>query len=185
MKIIAAEFVALDGVAEDSQEWIGEFFDDQLGQDMATQTAERDMIIVGRRTYQVMAQAWPRQGTSNPTAASMNNTPKLVASSTLTDVSEWQNSTLMTGDAAAELRALKEHPGRNAMIIGSLALVRSLLDADVIDELQLLVFPVVVGKGKRLFDGEMRRLPFELAECKAFGKGVVKLVYSPKSRRTG
>lgn len=110
----------------------------------------------------------------------MNNTPKLVASSTLKSVSEWQNSKLIVGDVVTALRDVKSRAGTYAMIIGSISLLRSLLGSDVIDELMLLVFPVVAGKGKRLFDDSVSRLPLELVSEEVFPKGVVKLIYRPR-----
>lgn len=178
MKIVAAEFISLDGVVEYADRWMGEHSDDQLIQWMNAQQSERDVIILGRRTYQEMAGFWPGQGESNPVAASMNNTPKVVVSSTLQSVDEWQNSTLIGKNVLAELKRLKGRPGRNAMIIGSGTLIRSLLDADLIDEVVLLVFPVVAGEGKRLFEGELRPRKLTLKGCESFGKGVVRLSYA-------
>lgn len=177
MKLVAAEFITLDGVMGAPNEWTGDFFDDQLSQQLMTEASERDAIVLGRRTYEEMAAAWSSQGDSHPMAASMNNTPKVVVSTTLDNVDAWQNSTLVTGDPATALQELKSRPGRNAMIIGSATLVRSLLGRGVIDELVLVVFPVVAGAGKRLFDDGSAQLPLELFGCETFPGGAVRLAY--------
>lgn len=179
MKLVAAEFITLDGVVEAPNEWMGDFFDDELGERLMAEAGERDAIVLGRRTYEEMAVAWASQGDSHPMAASMNNTPKLVVSTTLDEVGAWQNSTLVTGDPAIELNDLRQRPGRKAMILGSATLVRSLLSRGLIDELVLFLFPVVVGRGKRLFDDPSARLTLELVECETFQQGAVRLAYRP------
>jgi dihydrofolate reductase len=109
----------------------------------------------------------------------MNNTPKLVVSTTL-DTVGWQNSTLLKGDVAEELTRLKQQPGENISSTGSTTLVRSLLRDGLLDELRLLVHPIVVGRGERLFaDGEPQR-PLELVDSKTFSTGVVSLTYRPQ-----
>lgn len=183
MKLVAAEFITLDGVVEGPNEWMGDFFDDQLGQQLMAEAAERDAIVLGRRTYEEMAAAWASQGDSHPMAASMNNTPKLVVSTTLDNVDGWQNSTLVKGDPAITLLDLKSRPGRKAMIIGSVSLVRSLLAEGAIDELVLLVFPAVLGRGKRLFDDKSALLQLELLACERFPGGAVRLAYRPRHLR--
>jgi dihydrofolate reductase len=114
----------------------------------------------------------------------MNGTPKLVASTTLDEVT-WQNSTLIKGDVAAELRRLKEQPGRNISITGSPTLVESLIRDDVLDELRLLVHPFVVGSGKRLFDGDLDHKALTLIDSKAFATGVLSLTYAPADPAAG
>jgi dihydrofolate reductase len=109
----------------------------------------------------------------------MNNTPKLVVSSTLESVDQWQNSTLIKGNPVEELNQLKQQSGKNILIVGSATLAQSLLRDGVADELVLLVFPTVVGAGKRLFDRGRDRIPLALTDSKVFANGVVKLVYTP------
>ena len=110
-----------------------------------------------------------------PFADHINNTPKLVASRTL-DTVEWRHSRLLRGDVAEQLTKLKQLPGRNISIIGSGNLVRSLLQDDVLDELRLLVHPIVVGRGKRLFDDQVQK-KLTLVDSKTFKTGVVHLIY--------
>jgi dihydrofolate reductase len=111
----------------------------------------------------------------------MNNTPKLVVSHTLRSL-EWQNSTLISGDVAQELRRLKEQPGTDISITGSATLVRSLLRDGLLDELRLLVHPIVVGTGKRLFEDEREPIPLKLLESKTFSTGVLYLTYGPADK---
>ncbi len=108
----------------------------------------------------------------------MNNTPKLVASTTLTSV-DWAGSTLLDGDVVAALTALKQQPGRNITITGSATLVRSLVQAGVLDELHLMICPIVLGNGTRLFDDAGGRVPLKLTGSEVFPTGVVHLSYQP------
>ena len=108
----------------------------------------------------------------------MNNTPKLVVSKSL-DTDEWQNSTLIKGNVAQELTRLKQQPGKNISVVGSATLVRSLLRDDLLDELRLLVHPIVVSRGKRLFEEGGERKALKLVEFKTFSTGVIYLTYQP------
>jgi dihydrofolate reductase len=181
-KIVAALFVSVDGVVEAANELTAGYMDDEVGLELRAQMAQRDTILVGRQTYQEFAAVWPGRGTEDPIAAEMNNTPKLVVSSTLESVDEWQNSTLINGDPVEELTRLKQLPGKNILVVGSATLARSLLRDAVADELVLLVFPIVVGAGKRLFEGGRDRIPLALTDTKVFANGVVKLVYAPSAQ---
>jgi dihydrofolate reductase len=176
-KIVAGLFVSADGTVEFPNEFVGAYMDGEVGQDMGAQMAARDTILLGRKTYEEMAQHWPAQ--EGPMAAQMNDTPKLVVSSTLNRVDEWQNSALITGDPVTELNRLKQDPGGNILIVGSGTLAESLLRARVVDELYMLIFPVVFGRGRRLFDTGGDPVPLKLIECRSFSNGVVKHVYSP------
>jgi len=177
-KIIAALFVSVGGVITADHT---PYIDAEVAGWMAAEAAERDTLLLGRRTYQEMAGFWPKADDS-PITAQMNDTPKLVVSTTLENVDEWQNSTLITGDPVAELNQVKQQPGKNIMLIGSATLARSLLRDGVVDELVLIVFPAVAGDGKRLFEGGHDRIPLELASTQVFGNGVIKLVYTPAGR---
>jgi dihydrofolate reductase len=147
-----------------------------MGQAVASQIAESDTMLLGRRTYEEFAAYWPHQGDDVELATVFNQTPKLVASTTLTSL-EWQNSSLVEGDVAQALTDLKQGPGRNISITGSPTLVRSLLGAGVLDELRLLVHPIVVGSGKRLFPDGADRTPLELVKSETFSTGVLSLTY--------
>jgi dihydrofolate reductase len=179
-KVVAGLFISLDGVTEAPENWQLPYISDELEEAVGAAMAESDTMLLGRRTYQEFASFWPNQGSEEQFADYMNNTPKLVASTTL-DTVEWQNSTLLKGDVAEELTRLKQQPGKNISSTGSATLVRSLLRDGVLDELQLLLHPIVVGRGGRLFpDGEPQR-SLELVASKAFGTGVVQLTYRPQA----
>jgi dihydrofolate reductase len=177
-KIVAGLFVSLDGVVENPQDWHFPYFNDEMGESVGKSMSESDTMLLGRVTYEGFAEYWPQQGDDVPGAAHMNNIPKLVASTTLKSV-EWQNSTLIKGDVAEELTKLKAQPGKNIGITGSVVLVRSLLRAGVLDELVLLVHPIVVGKGQKLFEDMEEQIPLKLASSKTFSTGVLELTYVP------
>lgn len=180
-KIVAGLFMSLDGVVESPEKWHFPYFNDEMGAAVGAQMAGSDTMLLGRVTYQEFADFWPNQsGTDNDAADYMNNTPKVVVSTTLDSV-EWQNSTLIKGNVAEELTKLKQQPGKNIGITGSPTLVRSLLREDLLDELSLLVHPLVVGGGKRLFVDGTAQKPLKLVESKTFDTGVVYLTYQPAS----
>ena len=147
---------------------------------MGSHIAAEDTILLGRVTYQEWAPYWPTS-TDEPYASHINNTPKYVVSTTLNKV-EWKNSTLIKGNLAEAIARLKQQPGKNIGVAGSPTLVRSLLQNDLLDELILMVHPVVVGSGKRLFkDGDnLKRLNLE--DSKTTRTGVVILTYQPRKR---
>ena len=177
-KIVAGLFISLDGVVEAPETWHFPYFNDEMAQVVGSQMADADTMLLGRVTYQEFAGYWPHQGSDVEMADFMNSTPKLVASTTL-DTVDWQNSTLIKGDVAEELAALKEQPGKNISITGSPTLVRSLLRDNVLDELNLLVHPIVVGRGKRLFEDGFDQIPLNLVKSTTFSTGVLSLTYAP------
>lgn len=176
-KIVSTSFITLDGVVESPDEWSVEYWDDGIGEVIGAQMGAADALLLGRVTYQGFAAAWP-QMTEDPGADFMNNSPKYVVSTTL-DKAEWNNSTIVNGDLGTEVAALKETSGKDILISGSPTLVRSLLQLSLVDELHLLVYPVALGSGKRLFDG-IEKTPLQLTSSRAFGNGVLHLVYQPK-----
>ena len=133
-------------------------------------------MLLGRVTYETFAAAFA--GQTGGVADVMNNTPKVVVSTSL-KTADWQNSTLITGDVAQAITALKQQPGKNIGIGGSPTLVQWLLRAGLLDELSLFVFPIVLGKGKRLFEGGGDPLSLKLLDSKTFSTGVVRLAYGP------
>jgi len=177
-KIVAGLFISLDGVGEAPETWHFPYFNDEMAQVVGSLMADADTMLLGRVTYQDFAAYWPQQGSDVELADHMNSTPKLVASTTL-DTVEWQNSTLIKGDVADELATLKEQPGKNISITGSATLVRSLLRDNVLDELHLLVHPIVVGRGKRLFEDGSDQMPLNLVKSTTFSTGVLSLTYAP------
>ena len=174
-KIVSGLFIALDGVVEAPDKWHFPYFNDEMGAAVGNQATEADTLLFGRVTYQEFAAYWPDKGSDVPFADHINNTPKLIASTTLDKVT-WRNSRLIRGDVFQELSRLKQLPGKNISIIGSGTLVRSLLENDVLDELRLLVHPIVVGRGKKLFVGEVQK-KLKLLDSKTFATGVMHLIY--------
>ncbi len=178
-KVVAGVFLSLDGVMESPDKWHFPYWSDEMAEVIDAQTAASDAILLGRVTYQEFASYWPGASPEdNPMAAYMNDTPKYVVSTTL-DRAEWRNSTPIQGNVAEEITRLKQQPGKNIAVIGSATLVQFLLQEDLLDELRLLVHPVVVGSGKRLFKdgGDLKRL--QLVDSKTFRTGVLSLTYQP------
>jgi dihydrofolate reductase len=174
-KIVAGLAVTLDGVVDSpSGNWM--MFNDEMQEIIDAGVAEADAILLGRRTYLEFAAMWPRLGGDVPMADFMNGTPKYVASSTLRSL-EWAGSTLLTGDLAAELTELKRRPGKNIQVPGSPRLVRSLLADGLLDELSLMIHPVVLGTGARLFDGQADRMDLKLQDSRTLGTGVISATY--------
>jgi dihydrofolate reductase len=180
-KIVAGEFISLDGVVEAPNQWHFPYFNDEMGEAVGSDMTSAGALLLGRRTYEEFAAAWPSRPSDEPGADFMNNTPKFVVSTTLDKV-EWQNSTLITGNFVEEITRLKEQPGKNIAISGSPTLVRWLLREGLLDELHLLVHPIVVGHGKRLFEGETGQVPLKLVDSKTFSTGVLSLNYAPADR---
>jgi dihydrofolate reductase len=180
-KVVASELVSLDGVMEKPEQWSFSYSNDQMEEANAAGMASSDAMLLGRVTYEEFAAFWPSQSSDDDqeTTDYMNNTPKFVASKTLEEPLEWNNSTLIKGDVAEEITKLKQQPGKDISITGSPTLVRSLLEEDLLDELRLMVHPIVVGSGKRLFEdvGDQKRL--KLVDSKTFSTGVLYLTYQP------
>jgi dihydrofolate reductase len=179
-KIVAGLFISLDNVAEAPHEWHLPYFNDELGAAVDEQVAASDAMLLGRVTYQEWAGYWPQhQGDDMDFANYINNVPKYVVSTTLDSV-EWQNSTLIKGNLAEELTKLKQQPGKDITISGSITLIQSLLRDELLDELRLLVHPIVVGSGKkRLFEDSGPQKPLRLVESKPLSTGVLYLTYQP------
>jgi len=177
-KIVAAEHVTLDGVTEAPERWSFPYFNEELGQEVGAAMATADAMLMGRTTYEEWAAFWPNQDPEeNQVAGYMNGVQKYVVSTTLEGPLEWQNSTLIEGDVPEEIEKLKQREGGDIAISGSGALVRSLLRDGLLDELRLMVYPVVLGSGKRLFEEGGDQKDLELVDSKTFATGVVYLTY--------
>ena len=174
-KIVAGLMVSVDGVVEAPEAWTGPYFSPDLGQLVGSLMAAGDTMLLGRATYQTFAASFAGNA-GDPMAAQMSATPKVVVSTTL-DQAGWENTTLIGGDVAAAIARLKEQPGKNINVSGSPTLVTWLLRQGLLDELNLLLFPVVVGHGKRLFAADGDAAGLTLAHSQALGTGVVQLVY--------
>lgn len=175
-KIVAGLAITLDGVVEAPSQGKWLRFSNQMGELISASLAESDAILLGRRGYLEFAQLWPKQGSEVPMADFMNNTHKYVVSSTLSSL-DWANSSLITGDLVEQVGKLKEQPGKNIQLPGSPSLVRSLLVAGLLDELALMIHPIVLGSGRRLFEEVTDRLELQLAESQALDNGVLYATY--------
>jgi dihydrofolate reductase len=179
-KVVAAEFVSLDGVMESPDKWHFPYFNEEMGQAVGEGFAAADAMLMGRVNYEEWAAYWPGQNPEeNPMAAQMNSMKKYVVSTTLKEPLEWQNSTLIGENAAEEIAKLKQEEGGDVVISGSGALVRSLLQYGLLDELKLMIHPLVVGGGKRLFEDFGEHKELELVESKTFETGVLYVTYRP------
>ncbi len=175
-KIVAGLFISLDGVVEAADQWMGPWFNPELGQAIGTLMGAQDTLLLGRVTYQEFAAHWPQQ--TGEMADTMNGTPKYVVSGTL-ESADWQNTTLIPAASAfAEIAELKQQPGKNIGMTGSGTLVSSLLRGGLLDELHLFVFPLVAGSGKRLFGASDAQLPLKLLDSATFQSGVVHSTYA-------
>jgi dihydrofolate reductase len=175
-KINAWLYVTLDSVIEAPEKWV--IADDDMFAAMEADYAKSDALLLGRRTYETFAASWPERGSEVPNADWMNNTPKYVASTTL-ESPEWNNSTVIEGDVAEAVARLKQEDGKDIMVNGSGALVRTLMRNHLLDELRLFVHPVVVGSGRRLFDDQSDPVEFALVDSHAYDNGVISLTYKP------
>jgi dihydrofolate reductase len=177
-KIVASFFMALDGVVEAPQNWHFPYQDEEMFAAMGDGMASADAILLGRKTYEEWASYWPHQGSDVPMADYINNLQKYVVSMSLDGV-EWQNSTLLSGPPLDAIGELKRQPGKGILVNGSGTLVKSLLDAKLIDELRIILDPIVVGTGRRLFEGGREPRGLTLVESNALGSGVLSLTYRP------
>ena len=175
-KIVSGLFISLDGVIEIPEQWMGPYFNPELGQVIGSMMAAQDAMLLGRVTYEMFAAHWPQQ--TGEMADTMNGTPKYVVSGTLRSA-DWQNTTLIPAAGAfGEIARLKQGAGQNIGMTGSGILVSSLLREGLLDELHLFVFPVVLGSGKGLFGESGDQLPLKLIDSATFETGVVHLTYA-------
>lgn len=183
-KLIVSTLITLDGVVEDPGGfgssphggWAGPYFGEEAAQRSLSRLAGCDYFLCGRQTYELFAAAWPNA--SGPYADRLNSMPKLVASRTLTGDLTW-NATRLDGDAVPALAELKRQPGRDLIMYGSPTLLQALLRHGLVDELELLIMPVVTGGGKRLFDDGAPRATLELIGRSDLSTGVAVLTYRP------
>src|SRR5215211_3636807 len=179
-KVVASEIVSLEGVVESPEKWHFPYFNDQMGEAIRAAMAASDAMLMGRVLYEEWAAFWPDQDPDeNPVAARMNGVRKYVVSTTLEEPLEWQNSTLIGDNVAEEISRLKEQPGKDISISGSPTLVQSLLQDGLLDELRLMVHPIVVGSGKRLFEDGGDQKALQLVDSETFSTGVLYLIYQP------
>lgn len=186
-KLIVSEFITLDGVIEDPGGaektkyggWSLKFWSDEYSRYKFDELFSADALLLGRVTYEGFAEAWPSRTDESGFADRMNKIPKYVVSTTLKE-SEWNNSHIINNNIADEISWLKEQWGRDILVAGSGKLTRSLIKLNLIDEFRLMVFPVVLGEGKRLFDGtDMMKL--KLIDMIRFETGVMVMHYQPNN----
>lgn len=190
-KIVVSEFISLDGViqapggAEEDTEggftqggWTWPYWHDDISVHFFQAMNESDAILLGRKTWQIHGGAFEPMAAGDPFGDLMNSTPKYVVSTTLTSASAWRNSTLISSNVVEEIRALKAQEGKNIVIDGSSELIHTLVQHDLVDEYSLLVYPVVLGGGKKLFPDGVR-VNLRLIETHSYSSGVVRLRYVP------
>ena len=178
-RVCAWELVSVDGVMESPEEWAFPYSDAEMGETSASGMAASDALLLGRVTYEHLAAYWPNQPAGTPMVDYINSVPKYVFSETLEEPLGWNNSVLIKGNMAEEIAKLKRRPGKDITVLGSGALVRSLLRAGLLDELRLMVHPVILGGGRRLFEERGDRKALELVDSRTFATGVVYLTYRP------
>lgn len=194
MKLTVTTFMTLDGIAqgpggpdEDTSGgfehggWLMPFVDEDFGNAMSGWFVEADAFLLGRKTYEIFAGYWPKvTDAEDIVATKLNSLPKYVATRTL-DKADWFGTTLLKDDVAESVARLKEEPGRELQVHGSLNLVQTLIKADLVDEFHLLVFPVVLGTGKRLFE-DIIPTGLELVQSKTSSAGAMIQTYRPVGR---
>jgi len=196
-RIIVSEFLTLDGVMQapgDPNEdrsggfehggWQLQYFDDVFGETMMAAFAATGGMLLGRRTYETFAAFWPAQPADDPLAATMNGLQKYVVSTTLSEPLAWGNSTLIKGDVAGEIRNLKETSGKEIQVIGSGELVQTLIRDDLVDAYRLMVHPLVLGTGKRLFRDGTSLTRLRLIDSVPTSTGVLILTFEPDGSRS-
>ncbi len=190
-KLIASTFVSLDGVMQapggpDEEPtggfalggWAFHYWDEAMDPSASGLDGKDRELVLGRKTYEIFEAHWPYQPADDPTAQSLNAAKKYVASRTLKTL-QWENSVLLAGDAVEAVAALKAQPGYDLQIIGSGNLIQSLQSASLIDEYNVWTFPVVLGRGKRLFEATAKPSALRLVSTKTSGTGVVMSTYVP------
>lgn len=186
-KIVASLFISLDGVVEAPDEWHFPYFNDEMGVAVDAAVGAADTLILGRKTYDSFAGAWPEREDAGeedaPMAKALGDSRKIVLSNQQLEFT-WRNSEQLEGDLAETVAALKNEPGGTIAVAGSVSVVRQLLAAGLVDELHLLVHPIAVRKGMRLFDEGDTSIPLQLVSSETFQTGVLNLLYAPAEPST-
>ena len=177
-KVVVTEFRSLDGVRKDPA-WTFPYWNDEIAEFKGEESSASDALLLGRVTYQGFAAAWPQSADEG--AEYFNSVRKYVVSKSLEEPLEWNNSTLIKENVVEEIADLKQRDGKDITVHGSATLVQTLMQHDLVDRYRLLVYPVVVGEGKRLFEGDIPAT-LKLLESRSFSSGVVALVYEPERR---
>jgi dihydrofolate reductase len=176
-KIVSNFFISLDGVVESPDQWHFPYFNDEMGAAIQNGSKGAGAFLMGRVLYGEWSEYWPNQDDEVPFASFINNVPKYVVSNSLGEAT-WRNTTVISGDVAAQLKALKDRTEGDIVMSGSPTLVRWLLANGLLDELHLLVHPIAVGHGHRLFEDTATQ-PLRLVQNETFKTGVLYLIYAP------
>jgi len=179
MRLVATEYMSVDGVMDEPGKWSFPFWSEQAAKFKEEELLATDALLLGRLTYEGFAAAWPTMKDTGEFGGRMNSIKKYVVSSTLKNPT-WTNTTVITGDPVEEIKKLRAQPGKDLLLSGSGTLVRSLIPHDLIDEFRLMIHPIVLGKGKRLFHGDEPERVLQLTGVKQFPTGVTVLSYEPK-----
>jgi dihydrofolate reductase len=180
-KIVATEYVTLDGVMHEPGEWSGPFFNDEAVKFKYDELFASDALLLGRVTYEGFAKAWPAMEGTGDFGERMNGMPKYVVSTTLRNP-EWNNSHVIGQNVVEEIAKLKQGPGQDILLSGSGKLLHTLMEHDLVDEYRLMLHPIVLGGGKRLFENETQARTLKLVEAKPLTTGIVILTYLPAER---
>jgi dihydrofolate reductase len=182
MKLTTNQQISVDGVVQDNGRWARSQFDDEALRFVGDFYQRADAFLFGRGTYDLFAGYWGiRKDMDNPIVGALSTKPKYVASNTLTDP-KWVDTTVLSGDLAAAIRELKGTPGGELQVHGSGTLTRWLLENELVDEMNLLIIPILVGKGARLFPENGPDLALDRVESRAFPKGITLQIYRPAGR---
>lgn len=178
MKLIVTEYLTLDGVFEEPGHWSFDYFNEEAILYKREELFSSDVQLLGRVTYEGFAKAWPTMPNTGDFGERMNSMPKYVVSTTLTSA-DWQNSTIISKNVVEEIQRLKEQPGQNILVAGSAKLVHTLMQHQLVDEYRFMVYPVMLGSGKRLFTEGTEKVKLQLVETRAFKTGIAILHYQP------
>jgi dihydrofolate reductase len=178
MRLVATEYLSLDGVFEEPGQWSRPWFNDEAGQFKWAELQASDALLLGRKTYEGFAAAWPNMKGTGEFGEKMNTMTKYVVSSIL-QKPEWPGSKVVKGNLPEEIRKLKQAPGHDLLLSGSAQLFNALMRENLIDIYRFMVHPVILGKGKRLFAEGSDKRALELVETKRFSLGIVIMEYKP------
>ena len=180
-KVVVTEYITLDGVFEEPGVWSFDFWNEEAAQFKYEELFASDAMLLGRVTYEGFAKAWPTMEGTGEFGVRMNSMPKYVVTTTLQEL-EWTNSHPIRENVAEEVARLKQQEGQDILVAGSGQLVRSLMQHDLIDEFRFMLYPLVLGSGKRLLSDGIDKTVLKLVDSKPLSSGVVILTYQPEAK---
>lgn len=181
-RLVVTEYMSLDGVMEEPGQWSFPFWSEEAAKFKHDELFSSDALLLGRVTYEGFAKAWPTMTDTGDFGERMNSLPKYVVSTTL-DTVEWNNSRLIKENVAEEIARLKQQPGMDILLAGSGQLLRTLMEHDLVDEYRIMLYPIVLGHGKRLFQEGIDTKVLRHTGTKTLGSGVLVLYYEPDKRQ--